>query len=789
MEYLLKASAIIIIFYACYKLFLQRDTFFESNRGFLLLGLVSAFLIPLIVIPIYIERPPLILDNFVFNNVPSEQPIEEPLNYTDILFYVYALGIVVFFTRLFLQLSSIASLLIKNKSSRIGKFRYVKSSKNTSPFSFFNWIVYNPSLFNETELQQILDHEEVHARQYHSIDILLTQLACVVLWFNPFMWLYIKDIKQNLEFIADYNAQKNASCKKSYQYTLLKTSVPTNPLALTNNFYNSLIKKRIVMLHKSKSKKSNLLKYALVLPVLAFFLMSFNTKEVFIDAKTIPEEQTNTDIYSEENKSHKNGWVTNFIQGELFNKKDNQVFLISKNFSDTDFDQLIKTLKQNGVTSKFKGIKRNSNNEIVAIKIDLKSKHSNANYNTSSDEPIKSIKIVIDNNGKSISIGSAQDHDDIIFFSNNGKHKISTSGKHKNVFILKEGSDDTEENIHIVNGDTVTWKTKDKHGKYVKIKRHKDAQIIRGEDAEKHVEVITNTEEDLIIIKNKSKDKKDKITSEKISFFSNEKGAKVPLIIVDGKEVKKEDFEKIDKNRIHSIYVLKDDHATNQYGDKGKNGVMVVKTKDINDPPLTFRLTGDSVNPLYILDGKKVDKSKIETLDPDDIKSIDVLKGEHATKIYGSQNKNGVIIISTKSNENTNDNPLKVSVGRNINNDSTYFNNLKVIGYGNASKNKNAWKISSENDSPTLKDLDEKVNHKDNSPWKVSTGITLPNGTTETIHKNTLFIVDGKESSIEETNKLLPEDIEHIEVLKGNAAKDKYGEKGKNGVIEITTKK
>jgi beta-lactamase regulating signal transducer with metallopeptidase domain len=149
--------------------------------------------------------------------------------------------------------------------------------------------------FTKKELEQIITHEKVHVDQHHSIDILLTQLTCITLWFNPFIWLYNKNLKQNLEFIADKNAQSKVTCKKSYQTTLLKTSMPSHQIVLSNHFYNSLIKKRIVMLHKSKSKKINLIKYAFIIPLLAIFLMSFNTKEVYIKKEALqvnPEENT-----------------------------------------------------------------------------------------------------------------------------------------------------------------------------------------------------------------------------------------------------------------------------------------------------------------------------------------------------------------------------------------------------------------------------------------------------------------------------------------------------------------
>ena len=281
MEYLLKASTVVAIFYICYKLFLQRETFFESNRWFLLVGLVIAFAIPLIVIPIYITPEPIQLQNvMVSGEITAIASTEEPFDVLQLIAGLYLLGAAFFFGRFMLQFGSLGFLLLHNNKSKNGRYTFIKTKSNASPFSFFKWIVYNPKQFNEDELQQIITHEKVHARQFHSIDIILTQLASIIFWFNPIIWLYKKELHQNLEFIADQNTQEQFDCKKSYQHLLLKTSVPNYEMALTNNFYNSLIKKRIVMLHKNRSQNKNQWKYALVIPVLALFLMSFNTKEV-----------------------------------------------------------------------------------------------------------------------------------------------------------------------------------------------------------------------------------------------------------------------------------------------------------------------------------------------------------------------------------------------------------------------------------------------------------------------------------------------------------------------------
>ena len=76
-------------------------------------------------------------------------------------------------------------------------------SENIAPFSFFSYIVYNSSLYNSTELENILEHEKIHSEQNHTTDVLISRIFCIVFWFNPIVWLYKKAIMQNLEFIAD----------------------------------------------------------------------------------------------------------------------------------------------------------------------------------------------------------------------------------------------------------------------------------------------------------------------------------------------------------------------------------------------------------------------------------------------------------------------------------------------------------------------------------------------------------------------------------------------------------
>tara|TARA_R110001583_G_scaffold65272_3_gene188703 strand:+ start:568 stop:2280 length:1713 start_codon:yes stop_codon:yes gene_type:complete len=570
MEYFLKASAIIVIFYVSYKALLQRDTFFESNRYFLLFGLLTAIIIPFIVIPIYVEQPPVSLGNLVIVDPNTAPEVNNgTFDLVSFLTALYLIGVIILTFRFFLQLRALVPLLSTNQQHKSGRYTIVKTTNNITPFSFFNYIVYNPEQFNNTELEQIITHEKVHVSQHHSLDVLLGQLACIIFWFNPFIWLYNKDLKQNLEFIADNKAIHFSNCKKSYQYTLLKTSMPKHQLALTNNFYNSLIKKRIVMLHKSKSKKINLLKFALIIPALALFLMSFNTEKVYL-GKANSEPQ-------------------NSIVKTL--KASSIEVLISKDFSDSDFEKLKVKFKNEGLTLKIQGVKRNKQGDITAIKIEVISKSSNANFSIDTDGPINPIKIAVDDDGKNILIinGQAKKMKKMGFVPEDGiKHEIDQSGPEKNVFVFKYDNDTiSKEEVIIKNGDTIHL-LKIHNGKTMKI----------------------DTDEDVIFI---SKDGNDK------------KLHKLKLITI-----------KEDGNEDNLIWTS-DENKKTIINSKGDKDVIKIVAKDGNDP-------------LFLVDGEEITKQEMNDISPETIDKVEVLKGESATKKYGDKGKNGVVIITTKKN-------------------------------------------------------------------------------------------------------------------------------------------
>ena len=558
MDYLLKSSIVIILFYSCYKLFLQKETFFEANRWFLLTGIAATLSLPLIRIPIYITREaPVFAGNFVETTSIAIPPVES-LDYSTILFYLYCMGCILFSLRLLFQIGSLLRLFAKHRSYKKAGYHFIETQHNIAPFSFFKWIVYNPDHFNSEELHQILTHEKVHARQWHSIDLMVTQLASIIFWFHPFIWLYKKELQQNLEFIADSETQKDLHCKKSYQYLLLKTVTQNHQMALANNFYNSLIKKRIVMLHKHKSNTKKAWKYSLVLPLIALFLMSFSTQEIVRYTSTTPT-------------------LTENIIAD-----NTEMILITKNTSDAELKSITESCKKKGITLKFKGVKRNKANEITKIDISAKTQNSKVSYNSNGDEGIETIKIKIENG--QISIGDSRKHEihftdkgtvGYIYEEKHGEHKVKTKGN--DVFVYSKSSTHHDSHEVIEDDDKIIIK---KGAKVHEIKTSDD-------DDDSNVFIMSSGDGKVVEIKNgkhkiieKSNNNMIHLGTDNDMVFISKDGDSKPIYIVDGKEIDSDDMSTVDLKNIESVSILKGDAAIKAYGKKAKDGAIIITTKN-----------------------------------------------------------------------------------------------------------------------------------------------------------------------------------------------------------------
>ena len=352
--YLIKSSGLLAMFYLAYQFLIQKETFFNTNRWFLLSGLLASLLLPLVTIKkiVYIEVPKATVDKFMVysqpnNSISKELPTVEAFHRIDYVWVVYIAIAMILVVKIIISIVSLYKMLLKQQIVVKENIKFIDLNKNIAPFSFFKYIVFNSNLYNKEELNSILLHEEIHCKEKHTIDLLIARMFCVMFWFNPFMWLYKKAIIQNLEYIADSKAMLQIDDKKEYQRALLKVVTHQNSLSITNQFYQSLIKKRIVMLNKNQSHKRNSLKYALVLPALIAFI-------VFFQIQTIAQE-----------KEAKNS--TSIIEIH-----EGSEITFDATESDKSLSTLKNAFKEEKITTEISKIKRNSIGEITGICIKMK---------------------------------------------------------------------------------------------------------------------------------------------------------------------------------------------------------------------------------------------------------------------------------------------------------------------------------------------------------------------------------------------------------------------------------
>lgn len=289
--YIFKTSALLGIFYLCYLFLLKKETSFQLNRKFLIAGIITAAVLPSIYFTkvIYIQASTSSMDFIPVTSEMMNTPVEAQMDWWQITGIIYLLVTGFFLLRLILQLTSVLNMILTTKKVKQGGFNYLKIEENQLPFSFFNFIVFNPANHSARDLDLILEHEKVHARQWHSADILLVNLASCILWFNPFAWFYKRSVEQNLEFIADRETVNNKAQIKEYQHALVKVSIADLKPALTNHFYQSFIKKRILMLNKKSSTNSPAWKLGLLMPLLLAFMLFFNVKT---EAQVVENEKS-----------------------------------------------------------------------------------------------------------------------------------------------------------------------------------------------------------------------------------------------------------------------------------------------------------------------------------------------------------------------------------------------------------------------------------------------------------------------------------------------------------------
>lgn len=297
--YFFKASIGIVLFYFFYYLVLRKETFYTSNRLYLLAGLILAVMLP--AMPISYTSPIALVEQVEFfseseNSLnTSEMPkIEESQTmalWQDpymVFAAIYIAGAAFFLIWLIVQTVIVTLQIRHGKMKLLDGVAVIDIKRKVMPFSFFNSVIINSKEYSKEELSHIIAHEKVHIQERHWVDLLIIELLTVVFWMNPIVWLYEKSIKQNHEYLADQGVLLAGYHRGQYQASLINQLMGVKILGFTNNLNFSLNKGRMEMMKKEKSPGFKKVKLLFALPLIALLMFAFAKKEY-----TLPEQKTN----------------------------------------------------------------------------------------------------------------------------------------------------------------------------------------------------------------------------------------------------------------------------------------------------------------------------------------------------------------------------------------------------------------------------------------------------------------------------------------------------------------
>ena len=536
--YSLKAGVILALFWVIYQFFLQKETFYRFNRFFLLIGFMVALLLPLYTIHYTVEvKMPDIPMTVIYvpeNISPATESmtgeVSAPLKYgNSLLPVIYMAVIIILMIIRTIGLSRLLRIIHCSERKRFSGFNLIESSDISGSFSFFRFI-FLPKNLNESEKGIILIHEETHIVQNHWIDLILTNILTLIWWFNPFMWIYEKAIRNNHEYLADKEVLKRYE-QTDFQQTLVNQWFKYPVFPIINSFAYSDRLKRINMMKKNFSNPAKKLFSLIAIPAIAIFLWACSERNTIID--------TNSELMSapvstpEETVSMDNNSSGIRQEGKIFKEGGFSMF----------------------------------NGEFTVIK----SKSGRLSLEGCDEPPL----IVMDDKITKMTIDDLipeNIHSISTIASEEGIKRYGDVGKY-GVLILTTKSYKKDAISDVKSRTSASTSIKDNPvQEKSSTDKNLDISSASATVSQKHNEISNN------------RVPTPKFTVNSPIAVSNDKGRidfkNDPLIIIDDKKVSNAVFSSIHADAIQSITILKDQIAIAAYGEEAKNGAVIITTKN-----------------------------------------------------------------------------------------------------------------------------------------------------------------------------------------------------------------
>jgi len=564
---LMKVNIALVLFCLGYYLVLRKLTFYTLNRAYLVTAILFSSVYPFIDLSAFAQRHQEIVapvqNVVIIWQEPAQNFIKQAAywNWLEIAFWA---GAALFTLRLVFQLVSLYKIYRRSTEQEINGQAVRVVNGDISPFSFWQSIYINPDNLSAGDLHNIIEHEQVHVKEWHTLDVLLTEISVIFYWFNPGIWMMKKAVRENIEFITDRKILQKGLDSKAYQYSLLNITFNQPAPAITSNFNFSTLKKRIMMMNAKRSSNLNLTRYAFLMPVVVVCLFVFslskaetvkaspafkavavaveNIKNIALNADTTPVKTTKTQ------PNPKVAAVTVTIDASLQNKEvqkqENVVGVLTSNNENTQ-------LAIRGVTAK----------DSVIIIVDGKI--------------VQNLNFVDPNTIETVSV--FKDRGSWEYIKNATGIAIPADLKISGMILIKTRQS-TNAAFNSLAGHNEVIVTG-----YGTIGAKPANEVVvtgYGTNGAKRANEVVVTGHGSNIAKFIDSVNKSNTVMMPRGLPANEK---MPLVMVDGKELKIESRESlensVDPNTIQSVNILKDASATQLYGEKGKNGVIIITTK------------------------------------------------------------------------------------------------------------------------------------------------------------------------------------------------------------------
>jgi len=537
--YLLKSVIWLTGFSLVFLIVLRNERYFRLNRIYLLSGIIASIVFPFLTWH-YTIVIPAVQDAYITTSGITEVVRTPPPTVIPVYFWFYVVGIAGLALRMIWQTGKVVRKLRKAGFVKTGSIKLVRTTEYDASFSFFSFVFVNPSI-NDIETEEIVNHEREHIEQRHWFDLLLIELLCMLQWFNPFVWIYARLIRQNHEYLADEMALQHTSNPAIYQAALLNQLFGAPVISLANSFNYSLNKKRFKMMKKKIDSPIRKLRMLLVLPLVAIVFYAFGEPE--------------------------------YISTVSASSTDNKLITVVEAMNELNAPMNLPAVKKDTVKQAGK---------IRIVKGKVVNQEGKPLGGTTVIISGSNTGVITDKEGnfkiKNIPKGGE------LVFSFAGHQTITVKPDAENAMLVKMDEAAVEADKQVVFGSPIT-----KHITFSsKFTDKQPLYILNGDVIEKTKMDALNPEDisNIEVLKDQlatglygdnAKYGVIRITTK--NNFTNDP-LKEPLFVLDGEFITKARLDALGSDKIKSINVLKDASAIAKYGNKGSKGVIEITTKN-----------------------------------------------------------------------------------------------------------------------------------------------------------------------------------------------------------------